>query len=103
LQTNGLVSKPQVSVTLKEQHSQPITVIGSVKNPSVIQANRRTTLIQALSQAGGISEDAGNFVIVTRAASGPPDSGDAVPSANSSNSQTFTISLSDLLETGDSR
>src|SRR6266853_6072452 len=35
LQSNGLVSTPQVSVTLKEQHSQPITVIGAVKAPMV--------------------------------------------------------------------
>jgi len=53
LQTNGLVSTPQVSVSVKEQHSQPITVIGAVKNPMVIQALRKTTLLQALSQAGG--------------------------------------------------
>ena len=32
LQTNGLVSTPQVTVSVKEQHSQPITVIGAVKN-----------------------------------------------------------------------
>ena len=48
LQTNGLVSTPQVSVTLKEQHSQPITVIGAVKTPMVIQAMRKITLLQAL-------------------------------------------------------
>src|SRR5229473_2516757 len=66
LQSNGLVSTPQVSVTLKEQHSQPITVIGAVKAPMVIQAVRQTTLLQVLSQAGGVSEDAGSTVIVTR-------------------------------------
>jgi len=32
LQSNGLVSTPQVTVSLKEQHSQPITVIGAVKS-----------------------------------------------------------------------
>src|SRR6202049_2977949 len=50
LQSNGLVSTPQVSVSLKEQHSQPITVIGSVKNPMVIQAIRHTTHLNTLSQ-----------------------------------------------------
>ncbi len=103
LQTNGLVSAPQVSVTLKEQHSQPVTVIGSVKNPTVIQAIHEKTLIQSLSQAGGISDDAGNFVIVTRARTKSPDSDSAGNSAGPSDSQTFTISLADLLETGDSR
>jgi polysaccharide biosynthesis/export protein len=102
LQTNGLVSTPQVSVTLKEQHSQPVTVIGSVKNPMVIQATRQITLLQALSQAGGISDDAGNFVIVTRPAK-DPESADANSSPAPGEAQTYTISLADLLETGDSR
>ncbi len=76
LQTNGLVSSPQVSVSLKERNSQPITVIGSVKTPMVIQAVRQTTLLQALSQAGGIADDAGNTVIVTRQAEKTLPAGD---------------------------
>jgi len=106
LQTNGLVSTPQVSVSLKEQHSQPITVIGAVKNPMVIQALRKTTLLQALSQAGGVADDAGSTVIITRPAPDPSESAD--PNDNSAPSgpsapQTFTINLSDVLESGDSR
>jgi polysaccharide export outer membrane protein len=103
LQTNGLVSTPEVTVTIKEQHSQPITVIGSVKSPMVIQPLRKTTLLQALSQAGGIADDAGSTVIVTRPvpdiseSASPPDT--TTPTAP----QTFTINLSDVLESGDPR
>jgi polysaccharide export outer membrane protein len=107
LQTNGLVSTPQVSVTLKEQHSQPVTVIGSVRNPMVIQATRQITLLQALSQAGGVAEDAGNFVIVTRNSSKDTEPTDTATNSKTlstpAESQTYTISLADLLETGDSR
>ncbi len=103
LQSNGLVSTPQVDVTLKEQRSQPITLIGSVKQPMVIQATRQTTLIQALSQAGGIAPDAGNTVIVTRPPKISSDPGSPDGAMNTSEPQTFTIRLSDLLETGDSR
>ncbi|MGH9680127.1 MAG: polysaccharide biosynthesis/export family protein [Candidatus Acidiferrales bacterium] len=107
LQTNGLVSTPEVTVTLKERNSQPITVIGSVKTPMVIQAVHSTTLIEALSQAGGVADDAGNTVIVTRPARNPldpPDNGESAAPANApADAQTFTINLSDLLETGDSR
>jgi polysaccharide biosynthesis/export protein len=103
LQTNGLVSAPQVSVSLKERNSQPITVIGSVKSPMVIQAIHQTTLIQALSQAGGITDEAGNVVIVTRPAGKDTESADDTPATLGSDAQTFTINLSDLLETGDSR
>jgi polysaccharide export outer membrane protein len=103
LQTNGLVSTPQVSVTVKEQHSQPITVIGAVKTPMVIQALRRTTLLQALSQAGGIADDAGSTVIVTRPVPDASESADPSDSTSPSAPQTFTINLSDVLESGDSR
>ena len=103
LQTNGLVSTPQVSVSMKEQHGQPITMVGEVKGPMVIQATRQTTLLQALSQAGGVSEAAGNSVIITRETH--PDSASHEPGGASApaSPQTITISLSDLLESGDAR
>jgi polysaccharide biosynthesis/export protein len=119
LQTNGLVSSPQVTVNVKEQHSQPITVIGAVKNPMVIEAVRSTTLLEVLSTAGGIAPDAGNVVIVTR--NGSADAQAAVDATGTGNNdtangndtngggavpnapQTFTISLDDLLNTGNSR
>jgi polysaccharide export outer membrane protein len=109
LQTNGLISMPQVTVTLKEQHSQPVTVIGAVKNAMVIQAIRQTTLLEVLSQAGGVLDDAGNVVIVTRTPASPsvPGHDDAqtadLPANPPPPPQIFTINLGDLLETGDSR
>jgi polysaccharide export outer membrane protein len=103
LQTNGLVSTPQVSVSVKEQHSQPITVIGAVKSPMVIQALRKTTLLQALSQAGGIGDDAGSTVIVTRPAADVSDASDPPDPLAPSAPQTFTINLADVLESADSR
>ena len=101
LQTNGLVSTPQVTVSIKEQHSQPITVIGAVKNPMVIQALRRTTLLQALSQAGGIADDAGTTVIITRPSQDIAESADPNDTSSRTVPQTFTINLSDVLETAD--
>src|SRR5271169_2980237 len=103
LQTNGLVSTPQVTVSVKEQHSQPITIIGAVKTPMVIQALRKVTLLQALSQAGGIADDAGSTVIVTRPVPDASESADSGNVAAPSPSQNFTINLSDILESGDSR
>ena len=108
LRVNGLVSAAQVTVVLKDQHSQPITVTGAVRNPMVIQAVRQTTLLQALSQAGGIGSDAGNQVIITRHTLSPPHSGDTNPTQDAgkvveNEPQTFTVNLNDLIETGDSR
>ena len=101
LQTNGLVSTPEVTVSIKEQHSQPITVIGAVKSPMVIQALRRTTLLQALSQAGGIADDAGSTVIVTRPVPDPAESADPADAAVPTAPQAFTINVADILDSGD--
>jgi polysaccharide export outer membrane protein len=106
LQTNGLVSTPEVTVSLKEQHSQPITVIGAVRTPQVMQALRKTTLLQALSQAGGIADDAGSTVIVTRPVPDPSEAADPAepPDASAPTApQMFTINLADVLESGDAR
>ena len=103
LQTSGLVSTPEVSVAVKEQHGEPITVIGEVKTPMVIQAVRQTTLLEALSQAGGITETAGNAVLVTRPAQPSSPAGDSAETSAPTSGQTFTINLADVLESGDPR
>ncbi len=109
LQVNGLVSNPQVTVVVKEQHSQPITIVGAVRNPMVYQAVRQTTLLEALTAAGGIADDAGGVVLVTR------NGTEAAPiddSANANNGggaadivppTTLTINLDDLINSGDPR
>jgi polysaccharide export outer membrane protein len=71
LETNGLVSHPDVSVTVKERKSKPITIVGAVPHSMVYQADRQVTLIEVLAEAGGISNDAGDTVIITRLETDP--------------------------------
>jgi polysaccharide export outer membrane protein len=66
LEADGLVNHPQVSVSVKERKSKPITIVGAVSHPLVYQAERPITLVEALAEAGGIANDAGDTVIVTR-------------------------------------
>ncbi|HTB94175.1 MAG TPA: polysaccharide biosynthesis/export family protein [Candidatus Sulfotelmatobacter sp.] len=66
LEANGLVSHPEVGVAVKEHRSQPITVVGAVMRPMVYQADRDVSLLEVLAEAGGIANDAGDTVIVTR-------------------------------------
>jgi polysaccharide export outer membrane protein len=66
LESNGLVSHPDVSVTVKDRKSKPITIVGAVAHSMVYQADRQVTLIEVLAEAGGISNDAGDSVIITR-------------------------------------
>jgi polysaccharide biosynthesis/export protein len=101
---NGLIPHPQVSVFVKERKSAPVTVVGAVRNTIVYQVDQPTTLLQVLSAAGGISDDAGSVVIVTCPAT--PGVGRAVPASLKSTTenddgQKITIRLQDLLESGD--
>lgn len=66
LEANGLVTRPQVSVNVRERKSKPITIVGAVNHPLVYQADRPVTLVEALAEAGGIANDAGDTVMVTR-------------------------------------
>jgi polysaccharide biosynthesis/export protein len=100
---NGLVSHPQVSVLIREQNSQPVSVVGAVARPMVYQVLRPTTLLEVLAQAGGITDNAGSVVLVTRPTgpiSAKPPTGPPSPNA-APETQTMTIRLQDLLESGD--
>jgi len=66
LEANGLVTHPDVSVSIKERKSRPITVVGAVGKPLVYEADRQVTLLEVLAEAGGLANDAGDQVIVTR-------------------------------------
>ncbi|HKN74919.1 MAG TPA: polysaccharide biosynthesis/export family protein [Candidatus Acidoferrum sp.] len=66
LEANGLVSHADVSVIVRERKSKPITVVGAVIHPLVYQADRQVTLLEVLAEAGGVANDAGDQVIVTR-------------------------------------
>lgn len=68
LQSNGLVSHPEVAVSVKEHKSRPITVVGAVAHPMVYEADRPVTLLEVLAEAGGVANDAGDTIIVTRRA-----------------------------------
>ena len=91
LEANGLVSHPEVSVSVKERKSKPITVVGAVGHAMVYQADRQVTLLEVLAEAGGVANDAGDTVIVTRPVqeqledpSEPPTIGLEDPSAGDS-------------------
>lgn len=61
-----VLQDPQVTVTLQDFRSQPVSILGAVKNPGVHQVHGRKTLYEILSLAGGLNADAGNSVKITR-------------------------------------
>lgn len=60
------VQEPDVTVSLAEAVSQPVSVIGAVTNPGVHQMRGNQTLIEVLSLAGGLRPEAGSNIKVTR-------------------------------------
>lgn len=79
LEANGLVSHPQVNVSVKEKKSKPITIVGAVVRPMVYSADRQVTVLEVLAEAGGISNDAGDTVIVSRPDQSSTDSNGEPP------------------------
>ena len=53
------VNRPDVTVTLTELRSQPVSVLGSVQMPGVHQLQGQKTLFEVLSLAGGLRSTPG--------------------------------------------
>jgi polysaccharide export outer membrane protein len=61
-----VLKEPQVVVSVASFGSQPVSVLGAVRNPGIIQLQGRKTLFEVLSMAGGLQPDAGYLARVTR-------------------------------------
>jgi polysaccharide biosynthesis/export protein len=61
-----LLVDPFVTVTMSEYHSRPISVVGAVRNPITFQAVGTVTLIDAITRAGGVSEEAEGEILVSK-------------------------------------
>lgn len=60
------VLQPDVSISVTEFRSQPVSVLGAVKSPGVQQVQGRKTILEMLSLAGGLDPAAGATVKITR-------------------------------------
>ena len=65
---NRFVQNPQVSVFVKEFHSQNVSLLGAIKNPATYPLVGRRNILQILADAGGLSGDAGKVLFVFRQA-----------------------------------
>ncbi len=63
---------PHVGVFVREMQSHPVSVFGAVRKPGVFQIRGNKTLVEVLSMAEGLAEDAGDTVLVMHDASFPP-------------------------------
>lgn len=87
----AVLQDPEVTLSVTEFRPQPVSVLGAVKNPGVIQITGRKTLYEALSLAGGLNPDAGNTIKVTRAKSAGP-----LPLPNATDDSTGQYRVAEL-------
>lgn len=64
----GLVRKATVSVQVVEYGNRPISVVGAVTRPGRLAATSNVTLIQAITQAGGLAAGYGPELYILRTA-----------------------------------
>jgi polysaccharide export outer membrane protein len=118
---------PHVGVFVHELQSHPVSVVGAVRMPGVFQIRGTKTVIEVLSMAQGLADDAGDTVLIMRGAGyaesrsfdGPdvthsgtapppprpvvfPSANDSPPRTTEKKSEIEEIDLKKLLESADS-
>lgn len=88
LQEKNYMQDPQVSVLIVEFQSKRVYLLGAVGTAGPYELLGRLTLLKLLSQAGGLTADAGNEIIITR----------QVPGGSKT---SLKISVEDLMLKGD--
>jgi polysaccharide export outer membrane protein len=76
---------PQVSVTVTKHRNRHVYVLGAVKAPGVYELKYNATLLEVISEAGGVTEEAGWMARLVRASG-----------SNSNNAAGATPSLEEV-------
>ncbi|HDZ27744.1 hypothetical protein LCGC14_0742160 [marine sediment metagenome] len=84
------LQNPQVTVFIREYQSKKVYILGAVGKPGSYKLLGRQTVLQLISDAGGLVEDAGDEIIVIRQRKDGP-------------SKTLRILIDDLILKGDAR
>ena len=81
---------PKVSLFIDEYRSQEITVAGEVNNPGIYPLSRPRSLVEMLTLAGGLTEDAG-YKLNVQIRELDPETGQIAP-------QSLLVDLRDLVD-----
>jgi len=99
LKTQEILVGPFVTVTFAEYHSlPPISVAGAVRIPITFQpVEKKITLLEAITRAGGLSPEAGSEILVTI----PPSSAGAGPQVTNATSLVRRVQVKSLIDAAD--
>lgn len=87
---DGLLRDPHVSVFVVEYRSRKVTMLGEVKAPGLYELNGNVTLVEMISKAGGLTELAGDTIIIQHR-----------PAVAGGESEPESVDLKRLMENGD--
>ena len=84
----GYLQNPQVTIFIREYKSNRVSLLGAVRNPGPYELLGSQSLLQVISQAGGLTNEAGNDILIMRQAA-------------EGTTRTIKISIEDLILKGD--
>ena len=90
---DGYLKNPQVSVFISEYKSKKVTALGEFTKPGLIELRGNSTLMEVISNAGGITANAGETLFIQRSI--------VKGGTNHKNDITIAVDLLKLLEGGD--
>lgn len=70
LKDGGFIKKPGVALTVQEFQSQKIPVMGRVNQPGEYALRGESRVIDMITQAGGLKEDAADVIVVVKESAG---------------------------------
>ena len=86
---DGYIVEPQATIFIEQFKSKKVVVLGPVHNPGLVELNGPITLLELISQAGGLKDNAGQTATIKRAENGAQ--------------KNIPIDLDRLIRTGDSQ
>ena len=89
------IVNPQVTIAVKEFKSKKVFILGEVTKPGAYYLSKSDTLLEVISKAGGVTQDAGREIVIVR-----PIAGGAIQQParlDSKNNQLIHVELQALL------
>ena len=67
---DGYIIEPQVTIFIEQFKSKKVVVLGPVHNPGLVELKGPTTLLELISQVGGLKKNAGETATIKRQKNG---------------------------------
>ena len=101
----AVLSHPQISITIRESRLHSVAVAGAVRSPQIYPLFAPISLLDLITQAGGVLDDAASVVTITRGEAARRVLGEEAQGGGEAKTSatpgTVTVNLRRLLATGD--